>query len=799
MNIVRWILVFALSVGFIGTPALAQKISTFHLPPKPKAEKVHSLLRNFERKLERLGIQRSNAGERRASQYSNRLVRVDDAGFLQTYVGVDRFGALEKAHFKSIGAQVEIENLNLKQVQVKIPLGGLDAVSQLPFVRSIKPPAYAYVRAGSVTTEGDAILKADELRALGYSGAGVRVGVLSDGADNMSSAVATGDLPSGITVFGNCMSGGCNEGTAMLEIVHDLAPSAQLAVGEVNTSLDFIARLSDLENTFGADIIVDDVGFFGEPYFENGPVAQAVAGVVADGVLYASAAGNDADTHYQADLVDVSAFGGTAHDFGTAAGGTSDPTMNVQLPNNGTILVVLEWNDAFGASANDYDLFLLNNAESAALTSSEATQDGNDDPLEALIYTNSSGSTQTVKIVVAKYLALENKTLEFFVLGDGPIQEYGVRAGSIFGHAAVDGAVAVGAIDASDPGNDDIESYSSLGPADITFPSSVSRPKPDICGIDGVAVTGAGGFPSTFFGTSAAAPHIAGLGALLKTGSATAADIRQALNDSAVDLGPGGFDDTYGAGRADVLAAAELLNEPPNAVIDCPAADVCVTTGGMVNFTSTCSDPNSSTGATFLWNFGLGSGISDSTAKNPGFETFASDGAFTVSLVCTDAFAALDSSPATRTVTVSGACGAAPVCPAPTPTPAPTSTPTDTPTPEPTPTDTPTPDTGTTVDSGGGCQVPLGPEFFFALLAPIWVWIYRRRTESAEKEFLSIVHSEPAPGVGVPPQAEEPRLPASPYELTDRFLQPWVRKTEAPRKGWGWRKELEWGWEWESK
>jgi len=284
MNIVRWILVFALSVGFIGTPALAQKISTFHLPPKPKAEKVHSLLRNFERKLERLGIQRSNAGERRASQYSNRLVRVDDAGFLQTYVGVDRFGALEKAHFKSIGAQVEIENLNLKQVQVKIPLGGLDAVSQLPFVRSIKPPAYAYVRAGSVTTEGDAILKADELRALGYSGAGVRVGVLSDGADNMSSAVATGDLPSGITVFGNCMSGGCNEGTAMLEIVHDLAPSAQLAVGEVNTSLDFIARLSDLENTFGADIIVDDVGFFGEPYFENGPVAQAVAGVVADEV-----------------------------------------------------------------------------------------------------------------------------------------------------------------------------------------------------------------------------------------------------------------------------------------------------------------------------------------------------------------------------------------------------------------------------------------------------------------------------------------------------------------------------------
>ena len=154
-------------------------------------------------------------------------------------------------------------------------------------------------------SEGDAILKAILVRALGFIGSGVKVGIISDGANNWPQSQASGDLPAaGITLFGGCTPTPpditicrsrrtCNEGTAMAEIVHDLAPGAEIAVGAISTSLEFIARVNDMANTFGADVIVDDVGFFGEPYFEDGPVAQAVA-AVKNQVVFISSAGNAA-------------------------------------------------------------------------------------------------------------------------------------------------------------------------------------------------------------------------------------------------------------------------------------------------------------------------------------------------------------------------------------------------------------------------------------------------------------------------------------------------------------------------
>ncbi|MDZ7622862.1 MAG: S8 family serine peptidase [Ignavibacteriaceae bacterium] len=100
-----------------------------------------------------------------------------------------------------------------------------------------------------------------------------------------------------------------------------------------------------------------------------------------------------------------------------------------------------------------------------------------------------------------------------------------------------------------------IESFSSQGPSTIVHPSPISRMTPKITGVDGVSVTGAGGFPSTFFGTSAAAPHIAAILAqawsfdLMQTGD----DVRQLLYDWPVDLGTANYDNIFGYGRADAL------------------------------------------------------------------------------------------------------------------------------------------------------------------------------------------------------------------------------------------------------
>jgi subtilisin family serine protease len=148
---------------------------------------------------------------------------------------------------------------------------------------------------------------------------------------------------------------------------------------------------------------------------------------------------------------------------------------------------------------------------------------------------------------------------------------YNTLAGSVGAQSdSGGGVISVGAINASDPGTDTIASYSSRGP------TGDGRIKPDITAIDGVNVTGAGGFPDPFFGTSAAAPHVAGLAALLlqfrpdlqtgESGDDPATDrttLRNASLNGGVDLGAAGTDNVFGFGRADGSSSAAQLFATP--------------------------------------------------------------------------------------------------------------------------------------------------------------------------------------------------------------------------------------------
>lgn len=489
---------------------------------------------------------------------SNSLVKVRNDGMVQVYVKVLTNVATETATLQAHGAVVEVSNEEHKLIQAWVPAEKLQDLAALPQVQAIRPPDYGVTSVGSKQTQGDRILKADQLRARGIEGAGVRVGVISDGNDGYTAAQASGDLPSGVQPV--TFPGNGAEGTAMLEIVHDIAPKAQLGFCGPRTTLEMIVCVNDLANVFGADIIVDDLAFLGEPYFEDGIVAQAVSTLVTRGVFYTSSAGNFAREHYENNIRPITSGQFVFHDFGAAAGGQTDPTLGVTLQPGATLTAYLQWNDPWGRSANDYDLFLYDQNITALLALSINRQAGVGNPFELIQYANTSGQARIVNLVITKVSGVDRR-LEIFTPKCNCLLEYPIESDSIVGHQAVPGVVATAAIGADEPGNDLAQSYSSRGPSTIFFPAPVVRTKPDIAAIDGVEVTGSGGFATPFSGTSAASPHVAGVAALLKNQSpgSSAADLINALRNSAVDLGTPGQDTTYGAGRIDALAAANLL------------------------------------------------------------------------------------------------------------------------------------------------------------------------------------------------------------------------------------------------
>ena len=140
---------------------------------------------------------------------------------------------------------------------------------------------------------------------LNVNGTGIKVGVLSDSFNNLGGAAADeadGALPPGadIQVLKDLSGGGSDEGRAMMQIIHDIAPGASLAFYTAfDSEQDFANGILALAAA-GSKVIVDDVSYFDEPFFQNGVIAQAIQTVEAEGVTYVTAAGNDGSNAYQA-------------------------------------------------------------------------------------------------------------------------------------------------------------------------------------------------------------------------------------------------------------------------------------------------------------------------------------------------------------------------------------------------------------------------------------------------------------------------------------------------------------------
>lgn len=456
--------------------------------------------------------------------------------------------------------------------------------------------------------EGDITHRANEARrTFGVNGSGVRIGVLSDGAVNLRQSQARGALGP-VTILPGQIGDG-DEGTAMLEIIHQLAPGAELFFATAFNSVPSFAENIRALRRAGCDIIVDDVFWVTESPFQDGQapgvisstggglIAQAVNEVTASGALYFSSAGNSGNLANNTSGVWEGPFkpganaapplpidAGIIHDFGD--GQLSNlVTVGTSFP------VTLSWSDPLGGSANDYDLYALNITGTALLAASVDAQFGSQDPFEIL-----PAQAGGRRLVIALFEGEER----FLHLNTNRGRLAIATNGQTRGHSAGAEAISVAATPAFFPfgpapnptgpfpnpftGTSRVELFTSDGPRRLFFdaegrplaPEGILRQKPDGTAADGTSVTGVGFFPTTFYGTSAAAPHAAAIAALIKSAnpSLSAAQIRQTLIDTAIDIERPGVDELSGAGIFMPINAAQALGLNPMASLDLGSIDV---------------------------------------------------------------------------------------------------------------------------------------------------------------------------------------------------------------------------------
>lgn len=467
-------------------------------------------------------------------------------------------------------------------------------------------------------------------------GSGVTVGILSDSFNRATEAadgsgpiathapqdVSAGDLPGAgntcigettpVDVLDDAEADGEDEGRAMAQIVHDVAPGASLAFatafsGEIAFAENIEKLAEPVPAGAEAGVIADDVTYFEEPFFQEGPVGVAVKNVTEQGVSYFSSAGNNNLIDGGQDIASweapqfrdagacpaalasleasegLSLNGSHCMDFNPGVG--TDTTFGIAVANGATLTVDVQWAEAWEGVGTDVDAFLVGPGGSI-VAASDGDNPASGRPFELIGWENNTGSSTAVQLVINRFSG-GNPRLKLALLQNGggvgsteyPESIEGDIVGpTIFGHNGGEDTISVGAIHytaSSAP-----EPYSSRGPVTHYFgPVDGPTPakplgsaqilsKPDITATDCGATTFFASFASAestwrFCGTSAAAPHAAGVAALLrqKDPAATPEEIHAALVDGATQIGVSGAC-AVGAGLVEAVGAVQHLLAP---------------------------------------------------------------------------------------------------------------------------------------------------------------------------------------------------------------------------------------------
>jgi hypothetical protein len=504
-----------------------------------------------------------------------------------------------QATLKSMG--MRITGVYERQISGWLPTTALEKIEFVTAIHYMAPaakPKHNNKRGASMigtAGEGDKAMRADLARKLaGVNGKGIKIGVMSDSYDALGGAakgIAGGDLPGlgnpngfnkPVQVLRDYLEKGddslplgTDEGRAMMELIHDVAPGAELFFYTAfEGQAAFAEGILNLKKA-GCNIIVDDVTYFEEPFFQDGIIAQAVEKVSKEGATYFSSAGNSAassyeDKYFPSNFEPLGKGTGTAHNFS----GRADSAIYLQplfVPTQGgTALVSLQWDQPFLSVSGkipktDIDAYLLDSAGNVVAVSAEDNASSGT-PSEFVFYQNNTTS-ERFYLAIVKYSGPEVGRLKYVLFGDELFYRTtpaipGILSSTIIGHHNAASGIATGAAfyqKTPEFGVDPavIERFSSLGGTRILLKKDGTRThgwnqlrlKPEIVAPDGTntsffysdSKSDADTLPN-FFGTSAAAPHAAAVAALMieagkKNGIATSpAFIKALLAASAKDM-----------------------------------------------------------------------------------------------------------------------------------------------------------------------------------------------------------------------------------------------------------------------
>jgi hypothetical protein len=470
-------------------------------------------------------------------------------------------------------------------------------------VRYLPPPL---VRVGSVTSRAGKAMRADVAAStLSVTGSGQTIGIVSDsfaqtaavrdgnttpakfaaGQLQGSRQQDNGDLPDSVSILRDDVADGTDEGAAMAELIHDVAPGSPLifhAAGQSRAEMaDAISKLCEPGR---ADIVVDDILFLNESVYQDDVPALAATACVNSGKPYLSAAGNDGNQAYRyvykdsitaVDEAGLSPFP-TGNDLHNWSANGSDPFLAITIPANATVFVVLNWNQPYNSispgagSQIDLDLYATTVESLAALNPASANfyaRGSNEQGVTGapkgdaseIVTLESGSSSKTFYLAVEHFDGSQGDIpqqagvpLEFRILFTGDqvtSVEYPYNGVAVWGHSMAQGVAGVAAVawwespeyrpEGYDSIEIDPEAFSSRGGNQtLQFDSSgqymtQTRSTPQFAAIDGNNNTVLGNDVAApedgeldgifnFYGTSAAAPNAAAVFALLKEAYPTA-------------------------------------------------------------------------------------------------------------------------------------------------------------------------------------------------------------------------------------------------------------------------------------